>query len=270
VGLTGSNLTVNFEPNTVERNGTAASQGRFSSAGGLAVLAGGTSVVNTTVTESTFDRNAGTDIQATVGDGPATQSSAQVVLNVNRSVLKNTQLSETDDGVLASGIRLNADAGTLVATIDSTVVLGDTTVLNSAFDRMEALYAIAEGTGRITATVSGTGINGLGRSGNEFVGYHVGVGGNALDNGVFDLTVSDTLIDAECVLKFHSGEFGDPAPSSLTASILRSELVARLPSDSTVDGIRAEALGGSDMSVSIIDSEYRFEGIVTGTTPARD
>jgi hypothetical protein len=269
VGLTGSSMTVNFESNTLERNGTSSALGRFSSAGGLAVLAGGTSTVNTTVTESTFNRNAGTDIQATVGDGPTTLATATANLNVVRSLLQNAQLSETDDGVLASGIRLNADQGTLNATIDSTVILGDTTVLNSAFDRMEAVYAIADGNGQINTTISGTDLNALTRTGNEFVNWHVGVGSNAEDLGVSIVDISDTLIDAECVLKFHSGEFGDPAVSTLTATVRRSELVARLPETSPFDGIRAEALGGSDMSLSILDSEYRFEGTVSGSNPAR-
>ena len=91
MGLTGSNLTVNFEPNTVERNGTAASQGRFSSAGGLAVLAGGTSVVNTTVTESTFDRNAGTDIQAT---SDADDGNAEFRLNMTGNTSNGLYLLE--------------------------------------------------------------------------------------------------------------------------------------------------------------------------------
>lgn len=269
VGLTGSSMTVDFESNTLERNGTAAALGRFSAAGGLAVLAGGTSTVNTTVTESTFNRNSGIDIQATVGDGPTTLATATANLNVVRSLLQNAQLSETDDGVLASGIRLNSDQGTLNATIDSTVILGDTSVLNGAFDRMEAVYAIAEGNGRINTTISGTDLNALTRTGNEFSNWHVGVGSNAEDLGISIVDISDTLIDAECVLKFHSGEFGDPAISTLDATVRRSELVARLPETSIFDGILAEALGGSDMSLSILDSEYRFEGAVSGATPAR-
>lgn len=269
VGLTGSSMTVNFESNTLERNGTSSTLGRFSSAGGLAVLAGGTSTVNTTVTESTFTRNSGTDIQATVGDGPTTLATATANLNVVRSLLQNAQLSETDDGVLASGIRLNSDQGTLNATIDSTVILGDSTVFNSVFDRMDAVYAIADGNGRINTTISGTDLNALTRTGNEFTNWHVGVGSNAEDLGVSTVDISDTLIDAECVLKFHSGEFGDPAISSLTATVRRSELVARLSETSPFDGILAEALGGSDMSLSILDSEYRFEGPVSGSNPAR-
>lgn len=269
VGLTGSSMTVNFESNTLERNGTSSTLGRFSSAGGLAVLAGGTSTVNTTVTESTFTRNSGADIQATVGDGPATLATATANLNVVRSLLQNAQLSETDDGVLASGIRLNSDQGTLNATIDSTVILGDSTVFNSVFDRMDAVYAIADGNGRINTTISGTDLNALTRTGNEFTNWHVGVGSNAEDLGVSTVDISDTLIDAECVLKFHSGEFGDPAISSLTATVRRSELVARLSETSPFDGILAEALGGSDMSLSILDSEYRFEGPVSGSNPAR-
>ncbi|MDA1162865.1 MAG: right-handed parallel beta-helix repeat-containing protein [Planctomycetota bacterium] len=270
VSLTGSQITANFESNTLERNGTAAALGRFSSAGGLSVLAGGTSIVNATVTESTFNRNAGSDIQAITGDGPVTQDSAQVVLNVNRSLLQNAQLSETDDGVRAAGVWLNSTAGTIVANIDSTVILGDSTVLNSTFDRMEALYATAQGTGQITTTVQGTDINALGRSGNEFVGWHVGAGSSVLDTGSSSMTIIGSLIDAQCVLKFHSGIFGDPAASSLTASIQDSELIARLPTTSPVHGILAEALGGSDLSLSILDTEYRFEGIVDGTTPARN
>lgn len=116
---------------------------------------------------STFNRNAGIDIQATIGDGPTTLATAN--LKVVRSLLQNSQLSETDDGVLASGIRLNADQGLLNATIDSTVILGDTIVLNSAFDRMEAVYAIADGSGRINTTISGTDLNALTRTGNDFL-----------------------------------------------------------------------------------------------------
>jgi len=269
VGLTGSSMTVNFEANTLERNGISSALGRFSSAGGLAVLAGGTSTVNTTVMESTFNRNAGSDIQATVGDGPPTLATATANLEISRSLLQNAQLSETDDGVLASGIRLNADQGILNATIDSTVILGDTTVLNSAFDRMEAVYAIADGSGRINTTISGTDLNALTRTGNEFINWHVGVGSNAEDLGISIVDISDTLIDAECLLKFHSGEFGDPAVSALSTTVRRSELVARLPENSPFDGIRTEALGGSDMSLSILDSEYRFEGTVSAANPAR-
>ncbi len=164
---------------------------------------------------------------------------------------------------------LNADQGLLNATIDSTVILGDTTVLNSAFDRMEAVYAIADGSGRINTTISGTDLNALTRTGNEFINWHVGVGSNAEDLGISIVDISDTLLDAECVLKFHTGEFGDPAVSALSATVRRSELVARLPESSPFDGIRAEALGGSDMSLSILDSEYRFEGTVSGSNPAR-
>ena len=262
-------MTVNLESNTLERNGTAAATGRFSSAGGLAVLAGGTSIVNATVTDSTFNRNSGTDIQATVGDGPVTQAAAQVNLNITRSLLQNAQLSDTDDGILAAGIRLNATIGTLNAAITDTVVLGDTSVLNSSFDRMEALYATVNDDGRINTTVSGTGLNALSRTGNEFVGWHVGVGSNAFENGISVINVSNTLIDAECVLKLHAGDTGNPAASSLTATIQSSELVARLKETSPLDGILAEALGGSSLELSIIDSEYRFQGTVSGATPAR-
>ena len=216
---------------------------------------------------SKFNRNAGIDIQTTVGDGPTTLATAN--LKVVRSLLQNSQLSETDDGVLASGIRLNADQGLLNATIDSTVILGNTIVLNSAFDRMEAVYAIADGSGRINTTISGTDLNALTRTGNDFINWHVGVGSNAEDLGISIVDISDTLLDAECVLKFHAGEFGDPAVSALSTTVRRSELVARLPENSPFDGIRTEALGGSDMSLSILDSEYRFQGTVSGSNPAR-
>ncbi len=270
VGLTGSSMTVNFESNTLERNGTAAALGRFSAAGGLSIVTGGSSIINTNVVQSTFNRNAGTDIQASVGDGPPTQATAQLNLNIDRSLLQNSQLSDTDDGIRAAGIRLDAFVGTLNATVNSTVVLGDTTVLNSAFDRMDAFYSVAGGTGRINTTISGMELNALTRSGNEFVGWHVGVGGIAEDTGINNVTIMNTLIDAECVLKFHSGDFGVPAASSLTAIVQSSELIARLPTASPLDGVRVVSEGGASLDLSIIDSEYRFEGVVNGTTPARN
>ena len=269
VGLTGSSMTVNVESNTLERNGTATALGRFSAAGGLSVVTGGTSTVNTNVVQSTFNRNAGTDIQASIGDGPTALATAVLNLNVDRSLLQNAQLSETDDGIRAGGIRLDAFAGTLNATVDSTVILGDTTVLNSAFDRMDAFFSVAGGNGRINSTISGTNLNALTRTGNEFVGWHVGVGGIAEDIGINNVTINNALIDAECVLKFHSGDPGVPAASSLTAIVQSSELIARLPVAALLDGIRVEADGGASLDLSIIDSEYRFEGIVNGTTPAR-
>lgn len=270
VSLTGSSMTVNLESNTLEQNGTASTVGRFSGSGGLSVITGGSSTINTTVVQSTFNQNAGTDIQGSIGDGPTAQSTAQLNLNIDRSLLQNSQLSETDDGLVASGIRLDAFAGTLNATIDSTVVLGDTSVLNGAFDRMDAFYSVAGGTGQINTTVSGTSLNALTRSGNEFVGWHVGVGGITEETGINNITVMNALIDAECVLKFHSGNVGIPAASSLTAIVQSSELIARLPTASPLDGVRATAEGGSSLNLSIIDSEYRFEGIVDGTTPARN
>ncbi|NQV28689.1 MAG: hypothetical protein HQ518_30420 [Rhodopirellula sp.] len=60
-----------------------------------------------------------------------------------------------------------------------------------------------------------------------------------------------------------------PAASSLTAVIQGSELVARLPTTSPLDGIRVVSEGGANLDLSIINSEYRFEGTVNGTTPAR-
>jgi hypothetical protein len=270
VGLTGSSMTVDFESNTLERNGTAAALGRYSAAGGLSVVTGGTSTINTNVVQSTFNRNAGTDIQASVGDGPATLATAVLNLNVDRSLLQNAQLSETDDGIRAGGIRLDAFAGTLNATVNSTVILGDTTVLNSAFDRMDAFFSVAGDNGRINSTISGTDLNPLTRTGNEFVGWHVGVGGIAEDIGINNVTIANALIDAECVLKFHSGDPGVPAASSLTAIVQGSELIARLPAASPLDGVRVEADGGASLDLSIIDSEYRFEGIVDGTTPVRN
>jgi hypothetical protein len=269
VSLTESSMTTNFIFNHLERNGAAATRGRFSSAGGLSVLAGGTSTVNTFVSSLVFNRNAGTDIQATVGDGPTTLATATANLQVENSLLQNAQLSETDDGTLAAGIRLNATAGTLNAAITDTVVLGDSTVLNGTFDRMEALYATANDNGRINTTVSGTGLNILNRTGNEFVGWHVGIGSNAIENGISTVDVSNALIDAECVLKFHSGEFGNPAASSLVATVQGSELVARLNETSPLDGILADAVGGAKLDLSIIDSEYRIEGTVSGSTPDR-
>jgi hypothetical protein len=270
VGLTGSSMTVDFESNTLERNGTAAALGRYSAAGGLSVVTGGTSTINTNVVQSTFNRNAGTDIQASVGDGPATLATAVLNLNVDRSLLQNAQLSETDDGIRAGGIQLDAFAGTLNATVNSTVILGDTTVLNSAFDRMDAFFSVAGDNGRINSTISGTDLNPLTRTGNEFVGWHVGVGGIAEDIGINNVTIANALIDAECVLKFHSGDPGVPAASSLTAIVQGSELIARLPAASPLDGVRVEADGGASLDLSIIDSEYRFEGIVDGTTPVRN
>ena len=269
VGLTGSSMTVNFESNTLERNGTAAALGRFSSAGGLAITAGNSANITTNVSESTFNRNAGTDIQASNGDGPPALASAVVNLNVDRSLLQNAQLSETDDGTLAAGIRLDATVGTINAAITDTVVLGDATVLNSTFDRMEALYATVNDNGRINTTVSGTGLNILNRSGNEFVGWHVGVGSNAFENGISTVNVSNALIDAECVLKFQSGDVGNTAAPSQIATVRGSELVARLNETSPLDGILAEAEGGSNLDLSIIDSVYRFEGTVSGATPDR-
>ncbi|MFT5323319.1 MAG: hypothetical protein ACI8P0_001168 [Planctomycetaceae bacterium] len=270
VGLTGSSMTVDFESNTLERNGTAAALGRYSAAGGLSVVTGGTSTVNTNVIQSTFNRNAGTDIQASVGDGPAALATAVLNLNVDRSLLQNAQLSDTDDGILAGGIRLDAFAGTLNATVNSTVILGDTTVLNGAFDRMAAFYSVAGGNGRINSTISGTDLNPLTRTGNEFVGWHVGVGGIAEDIGINNVTIANALIDAECVLKFHSGDPGVPAASSLTAIVQSSELIARLPAASPLDGVRVVSEGGASLDLSIINSEYRFEGIVDGTTPDRN
>lgn len=269
VGLTGSSTTVNFESNTLERNGTSAALGRFSSAGGLAITAGSSANIITNVNESTFNRNAGTDIQASIGDGPPALSTAVVNLNVDRSLLQNAQLSETDDGTLAAGIRLDATVGTINAAITDTVVLGDSTVLNTTFDRMEALYATVNDNGRINTTVSGTGLNFLNRTGNEFVGWHVGIGSNSFENGISTIDVSNTLIDAECVLKFHSGDVGSTAAPSLVATIRGSELVARLNETSPLDGILADAEGGSNLNLSIIDSEYRFEGTVSGATPDR-
>lgn len=269
VGLTDSTMNVSFDSNTIERNGTAAALGRFSSAGGISVLAGGSSTINASVTDTTLNRNAGTDIQGTVGDGPATTSSAQLNLTVERSTLQNAQLSETDDGVLAAGIRLISDEGSINATIDSVVILGDTTVLNSTFDRMEALYAVAELDGQITTNVISTGLNPLGRTGNELIDWHVGAGSTVTENGVSVMNISDALIDAECVLKFHSGEVGDGSPSSLTSTVTDSVLLARLAADSPLDAVRAEALGGASLGLTIQDSEYRFEGLVNGMTPDR-
>lgn len=270
VGLTGSSMTVNLESNLIEQNGTAAALGRFSGAGGLSVVTGGSSTINANVVQTTFNQNFGTDIQGSIGDGPAAQSTARLNLNVDRSLLQNAQLSDTDDGLVASGIRLDAFAGVINATVDSTVVLGDTSILNSAFDRMDAFFSVAGGTGQIDATISGTSLNALTRSGNEFVGWHVGVGGITEETGTSNITVMNTLLDAECVLKFHSGNVGIPAVSTLTAVVQSSELIARLPAASPLDGVRATAEGGSNMNLSIIDSEYRFEGIVNGTTPARN
>jgi hypothetical protein len=270
VGLTGSSMTVDFESNTLERNGTAAALGRFSAAGGLSVVTGGSSTINANVIESTFNRNAGTDIQASIGDGPFALATAALNLNVDRSLLQNSQLSETDDGIRAAGIRLDAFAGTLNATVNSSVILGDTTVLNSAFDRMDAFYSVAGGNGRINTNISGTDLNPLTRTGNEFVSWHVGVGGIAEDTGINNITVANAMLDAECVLKFHSGDAGVPAASSLTAIVQSSELIARLPTTSPLDGVRIVAEGNASLDLSILDSEYRFEGIVNGTTPDRN
>lgn len=269
VGLTGSSMTVNVESNTLERNGTATALGRFSAAGGLSVVTGGTSTINANVVQSTFNRNAGTDIQASIGDGPTALATSVLNLNVDRSLLQNAQLSDTDDGIRAAGIRLDAFAGTLNATVNSTVILGDTTVLNGAFDRMDAFYSVAGGNGRINSTISGTDLNALTRSGNEFVGWHVGVGGIAEEIGINNVTIANAMIDAECVLKFHSGDPGVPAASSLTAIVQGSELIARLPATSPFDGVRVVSEGGANLDLSILGSEYRFEGIVNGMTPAR-
>ena len=134
---------------------------------------------------------------------------------------------------------------------------------------MEALYATVNDNGRINTTVSGTGLNILNRSGNEFVGWHVGVGSNAFENGISTVNVSNALIDAECVLKFQSGDVGNTAAPSQIATVRGSELVARLNETSPLDGILAEAEGGSNLDLSIIDSVYRFEGTVSGATPDR-
>lgn len=265
--LTDSQITVNFDRNTLEENGLPAAVDSVDSSGGLGLLVGGSSNLTVDVTESSFLRNSGVDIFSVIGEGPNTTSAAGIDLTVTRSLLEDSQLADTRNGLLAAGIRSVADIGTLNTTIGSTVIQGDSSVFAATFDRMEAVHAVAEGTGIVTTTLIDNGLNQLGRSGNELTGWHVGLGGDALDSGVLVMNVRDTTIDAECVLKFHAGDFGDPAQSRLTADIRDSVLIARLPTTSAFDGAIADAEGGSLLSLTILDSTYSFEGIVDGSTP---
>ncbi len=269
--LTDSRMTINLTENTLERNGVPGGVARVSSSGGLGVLAGGSSRITVNSTDSTFRRNAGNDIHAMVGDGPATTATARLDLNVARHELLTPTIADTDDGLIATGLRAYADIGTLNVNVIDSVITGAPGILASGvFDRMDAISSVAEGTGTVTTTLASVGTNPLGRAGNEITGWHTGLVASARELGVSTLDVRNTTVDVQRVLLMQSGEVGDPSASRLNVTLQDSVLISRLPTTSPLIALLANADGGSQSGLSILDSQYRFEGTVDGTTPNRN
>jgi parallel beta-helix repeat protein len=266
---TASQSTITFDSNTLTQNGVPSSVAATSTSGGLGILAGGSSQIAVNVSDSTFRDNAGASINAIVGSGPITTNAARLDLDIDRSLIVDPQLADTDDGDLATGIDIVADTGTLNTTIRRTVIQGDPTVLAGTYDRMEAVHSFAKGDSVVTTRLVDAGLNMLGRSGNELVGWHVGVGGNANQTGSLTTTINDTLIDAECVLKLHAGPPGGTTRSTNITSVRDSVFIARLDTTSPLDAALTDAIGGGVLSLSITDTQFRFEGVVDSTTPNR-
>ena len=269
---TNSTSTINATNNTFTGNGAPSAFGPVDSTGGVGILAGGNSTISATIADSTFTGNFGVDIHNIVGNGPSTNSNARLDVDVLRSFLSNTQLAQTEDGILAAGIRGVATTGCLNLNVGSNVIQGSQTILDAGlFTRMEAFYLISEGNAQINANIIDAGLNPLGRVGNEFGTWHVGVGSNVKGTGVTNLLIENTLIDAECVLKLHAGLDGNSGTTGrMNVNVTDSNFIVRLPVAATVDGILAEAVGASQLNLTLSDVTTRFEGVVPAVALDRD
>ncbi|MBC8290104.1 MAG: hypothetical protein H8E37_07285 [Planctomycetes bacterium] len=268
--VTDSQMTIAMTDNSLESNGVPVAIPGSDSSGGIGVVAGGTSQITATVDDSTFLTNLGVDIHGIVGDGTPASSTARLDLDINRNRFTRTQLAQTEDGTVASGIRLVADIGTLDSSINSNVIEGDQLVLDGTFDGMEAIYAIAQGDSVLNAALDVDGLNPMGAIGNDIRTWHVGVGFNAEDSSTGTLAIQDAQIDAECILKLHAGEFANLASNaSLSVTIDDSVLIARLPTTEIADGIFIDTFGTAQATLTISDTTTQFEGTIPVTAPNR-
>lgn len=268
--LTDSEMTVTMTDNRLESNGVPVAIPGSDSSGGIGIAAGGSSQILATVQDSTLERNLGVDIHGIVGDGIPAASAAQLDLNIRRNLLTETQLAQTEDGTLASGIRLVADVGTLNSAVNSNAIEGDQLVLDGTFDGMEAVYAVAEGDGTVNAMLGIDGLNPRGATGNDIRTWHVGIDFNAEGTGTGILAVGDAQIDAECVLKFHTGDFADlTSTATLNVSVIDSLLISRLPASELVDGVFIDTMGSGTATLTISDTNLRFLGTVPMMVPNR-
>jgi hypothetical protein len=269
---TNATSTVNARNNTFTGNGAASALGLVDSTGAVGILAGGNSQIVASIEDSTFTGNFGVDIHGIVGKGPSTAATARLDLNVHRNLLADAQLAQTEDGFLSAGLRGVASTGFLNVNAASNVIQGSQSVLNAGlFTRMEAFYLASDGNAQITANLIDSGLNPLGRNGNEFLDWHIGIGADVEGTGITNLLVENAIVDAECVLKLHTGLDGVTATTGrLIADVNDSSLIVRLPSTSAVDGILLDAVGASQLTLNLSNVATRFEGVIPTVVPDRD
>jgi hypothetical protein len=268
--VTDSAMTIAFDENTIRSNGLPLAAGGTDSTGGIGILAGGTSRIVSSIEDSTFQTNNGIDIHGIVGDGPTTSSSARLDINIDRNQLTSAQLAQTEDGILATGIRLVADTGTLNAFVNSNVIEGDPTILSATYDRMTAIYSTSQSDAALSTVLGTNGLNVNGGSGNEIRNWHIGVEFDTENSSQGTLNIRDAIIDAQCILKLHTGEDLDLAANGIfNATIENTLLIASLSTTDLVDAIFIDALGASQASLTMRNVDTRFTGPIPTTAPNR-